>query len=141
MRTDLTLARAGMDEARAKWLAVAPSDPDGPNANPDGVPGFSGQIDLNGDGKPETVQARLGGAGWSQFVVFESNRPDAQVLFRGDGRELLVSRDRDEAGWPVLAMVTRDFDAPGVEGQKIMPDQVWTGAAYSPQGPVGPTGS
>lgn len=140
MRSDLTLAVSGLDGAQAEWLAIMPGGPDGPDANPDGVMGASGQIDLNGDGRPETVQARLGGAGWSAFAVFESSQPDAKVLFRGDGIELLVSRERDVAGWPVLAMMTRDYDAPGPEGQEVMPDQVWTGAAYSPPAEVGPAG-
>ena len=139
MRSDLTLAPAGLVGEQADWLVVMPGGPDGPDANPDGVMGASGQIDLNGDGRPETIQARLGGAGWSQFAVFESNRSDAKVLFRGDGIELLVSKTRDAAGWPVLAMLNRDYDAQSPEAEKVMPDQVWTGAAYSPQAPIGPT--
>jgi len=139
MRSNLTLAPAGLEGAQADWLAIMPGGPDGPDANPDGIMGASGQIDLNGDGKPEAVQARHGGAAWSAFAVFDSNRPDAKVLFRGDGIELLVSKTRDAAGWPVLAMLNRDYDAPSPEAEKVMPDQVWTGAVYSPQAPIGPT--
>ena len=52
------------------WLVMTPSGAnDGPGPNPDHVEGVSGQIDLNGDGRPETVQARLGGAMWSEFTI------------------------------------------------------------------------
>lgn len=133
MRANLTLSPAALAEDGADWLVITPGGPDGPNANPDGVMGASGQIDLNGDGVAETVQARLGGAGWSEFAVFDSDRPDAKVLFRGEGVELLVSKARDAAGWPVLATLVRDYQAPRADAQKVTPDRVWTGEAYSDQ--------
>ncbi|CAN5340335.1 hypothetical protein BH10PSE2_BH10PSE2_18900 [soil metagenome] len=140
MRTDVVLAPGDEGWGKGGWLVITPtgSNP-GPGPNPAHVMGSSGQIDLNGDGVPETVQARLGGAAWSEFTVFDSDKPDAKVLFRGDGIDLLVSKQRDAGGWPIMAMLTRDFDSKDIGAQKVMPDQTWNGAGYSAQGPIGPS--
>ena len=112
------------------WLVVTPSgSDDGPGPNPDHVEGVSGQIDLNGDGKPETVQARLGGAMWSSFTIYEGDSPDAPILFEGDGIDLLVSARRDTNGWPVLALRNRDI-ASGDIGARKIEEQIRTGASY-----------
>ena len=136
MRTDLTLEPSGLTGEQADWLTMTPNRAD--EVPPGGV-GTSGQIDLNGDGKLETVRTQLGGAGWSEVAIFDSDRPDARELFRADGQALLVSKTRDVAGWPVLAMLVRDYDGPNPEAQKVTPDLTWTGAAYSDAEPVGPT--
>jgi|GEM_PF-5032494 len=136
MRTDLTLEPSGLAGAQANWLTMTPNRAD--EVPPGGV-GTSGQIDLNGDGVPETVRTQLGGAGWAEVAIFDSERPDAKELFRADGQALLVSKTRDVAGWPVLAMLVRDYDAPNPDAQKVTPDLTWTGAAYSDPEPVGPT--
>lgn len=112
------------------WLVVTPSGADdGPGPNPDHIEGVSGQIDLNGDGEPETVQARLGGSMWSSFTVYEGDKPDAPILFQGDGIDLLVSAERDVNGWPVLALRNRDIASNDIGARKIE-EQVWTGAKY-----------
>lgn len=112
------------------WLVVTPSGADdGPGPNPDHVEGVSGQIDLNGDGRPETVQARLGGAMWSEFTIYEGDTADAPVLFTGDGIDLLVSATRDANGWPVLALRHRDISSDDLEARRIE-EQVWSGVKY-----------
>jgi hypothetical protein len=114
------------------WLVVTPSGAnDGPGPNPDHVEGVSGQIDLNGDGKPETVQARLGGSMWSEFTIYEGDTADAPILFKGDGIDLLVSDKRDVNGWPVLALRNRDVASDDIGARKIE-EQIWTGAKYEP---------
>jgi hypothetical protein len=107
---------------------------DGPGPNPDHVEGVSGQIDLNGDGKGETVQARLGGAMWSEFTVYEGDTAGSPILFQGDGIDLLVSAERDVNGWPVLALRNRDAASDDIGARKIE-EQVWTGAKYEPAPP------
>ena len=133
-RTDVAVA-----DSVPGWLSVSPtgSNP-GPGANPDGVMGTSGHIDLNGDGTPEVIQARLGGATWSEFTVFASAEPGAAVLFTGDGSDFLVSRDRDVNGWPVLATLGRDYDAADIGATKVSPEQVWNGARYAVATPAKP---
>jgi hypothetical protein len=117
------------------WLVVTPSGAgDGPGPNPDHVEGVSGQIDLNGDGKGETVQARLGGAMWSEFTVYEGDTAGSPILFQGDGIDLLVSAERDVNGWPVLALRNRDAASDDIGARKIE-EQVWTGAKYEPAPP------
>jgi hypothetical protein len=117
------------------WWVVTPSGAgDGPGPNPDHVEGVSGQIDLNGDGKPETVQARLGGAMWSSFTIYEGDTADSPILFTGDGIDLLVSEKRDVNGWPVLALRNRDAASDDIGARRIE-EQVWTGAKYEPAAP------
>lgn len=131
LRQDVEVA-----DSEPGWLSISPIGPDdGPGPNPDNAVGFSGSIDLNGDGTPEFVQARVGGATWSEFTVFASAAPGAAVLFTGEGSDLLVSRDRDVNGWPVLATLGRDDQAVDIGTKAVSPEQVWNGARYTPVAP------
>lgn len=114
------------------WIRIDPSAcslsaPSGPTPSADRE--CSGQIDLNGDGKPERLTTLYVYGRGARLTVFDGRPAQAEPILEIDGYALMATTEQRTLGWPVVA----SYGDPVSAEEKIGDEQVWNGKQFQPK--------
>ncbi len=114
------------------WIRIDPSacilkPPTGPTPSDDRE--CSGQIDLNGDGRPERLTTLYAYGRGARLALFDGAPGRTDPILEVEGYALMATTERRAGGWPVLA----SYGDPVSAEERIGTEQTWNGTRFQPE--------